>query len=380
MTRAWLLIPCLVGALLGAPSLRADEAPADASTNWQTVTLFDWLYSGERPYEVLKQAAQASGDQGWVAQRLMQDQKVPQASARELAWKLADEQALDPKLRAQLKALFADETQQIGLSAQDAVAKKADKEDSTLVLASQKLDALETSMAMNTYGKGSSTGVTLDLYTGYRVSSPAGMVQGQETTLYAGGMEAALAGSMGKVNYNFTLGDEYSYNNLDAGTPGGLGGGQTADVDLRTDEGSLDTGVGFEFPLGNDGGLDVNLGTIENVELSPLLFASIEPINRDAFFVDVLSVYHPPKVIKTMEMNYPAATFNFRGLYAVKEGSIWYWPFDSTQFVYTPADQDYYFPWDAKLYTWALRLDEDLNAHGDWFDGGDVYGIAQGTT
>src|SRR3984957_3034747 len=92
VTRAWLLILCL----LGAHSLRAaDAAPADATANWQTVTLFDWLYSGERPYEVLKQAAQASGDQGWVAQRLMQDQKVPQASARELAWKLAGEQALD---------------------------------------------------------------------------------------------------------------------------------------------------------------------------------------------------------------------------------------------------------------------------------------------
>ncbi|HTA16118.1 MAG TPA: hypothetical protein VK786_00045, partial [bacterium] len=88
----------------------------------------------------------------------------------------------------------------------------------------------------------------------------------------------------------------------------------------------------------------------------------------------------PPKVVKTMEMNYPAATFNFRGLYVVKEGSVWYWPFDSTQIVYSPFDMDYYFPWDARLYIGALRLDEDLNAHGDWFDGGDVYGVAQQTT
>jgi len=376
MTRSWLLVLCL----LGAAALRADGKPTDAAANWQTVTLFDWLYSGEQPYEALKQAAQASGDQGWVAQRLLQGQKVPQASARELAWKLADDQALDPKLRAQLKALFADETQQIGLSGQDAVAQKAAQMDDTLVLASQKLDALEASMAKNTYGKGSSTGVNLNLYTGYRVTDPAGAIQGQNFSVGAGGMEAALAGSLGKVNYNFSIGAEYYYNNLNNGFPQGSGPSETRADDTETYAGNLDGGVSLEFPLGDQGGLDVSLGEVQNVELSPLLFSGIFPSNRDAFFVDVMAPYRAPKVIKTMDLDYPAATFFFRGLYVVKEGSVWYWPFDSTQFVYTPFDQDYYYSWDAKLYIWALRLEEDLNARGDWFDGGEVYGIAQGTS
>ncbi|HTB23371.1 MAG TPA: hypothetical protein VK914_11780 [bacterium] len=377
MTRAWLLILCL----FGAGAARADAPPADENAAWRTVTLFDWLYSGEPAYQTLKQAATAAGDQGWVAQRLDQNQKVPQASARELAQKLEDNQTLDPALVSQLKTLFADETQQMGQSAQDAVAKQADQLDANLAKDSAKLDALEASEAVNTYGKGSSTGVTLNLYTGYRVDDPsASYLHGQEYTYGMGGMQTAMIGSIGKVNYNFTLGMEYYYNNLNQGSPGGAPGlSETLAVDPRTYNGNVDAGLTLQFPLGNEGGLDVSIGAVQNVELSPLLFASIEPVNRDAFFVDVTAPYRAPKVIKTMEMNYPAETYNFRGLYVVKGGSVWYWPFDNTQFIYTPNDQTYYATWDAKLETWSLRVDEDLRARDDWFDGGNYYGMVEGS-
>jgi hypothetical protein len=122
--------------------------------------------------------------------------------------------------------------------------------------------------------------------------------------------------------------------------------------------------------------LDISLGTAQDLNLSPLLFSSIEPINRDAFFVDVLSPFRAPKIVKTMEMNYPAQTLHFRGLSVKKAGFDRLWPFTLTQFAYT-QDWNWYEPWDAKISTMALRVDEEIKAQGDWLDGGLVYAMVQ---
>ncbi|HTB33901.1 MAG TPA: hypothetical protein VK842_03500, partial [bacterium] len=104
MKRALLLL-CL--GLCLAP-LHAED------TDWRNVRLFDWIYSGEASYQLLKQAAEAAGNHGWVAQRLERGQKVPQASARDLALSLEDLDSLDPALKDGLKREFADESKQLG--------------------------------------------------------------------------------------------------------------------------------------------------------------------------------------------------------------------------------------------------------------------------
>jgi hypothetical protein len=341
-------------------------APLGAEdADWRNVRLFDWIYSAEPGYQMLKQAAEAAGEHGWVAQRMERGDKVPQASARDLALKLEDLDSLDPALKDGLRRQFADESKQLGQLDKAALEKQSEDLQAALDAASAKLDQLEASVRTNNYGKGSDPGVTLNLYSGYRLDSPAGLAQGMEHGWYEGGMRATLAGTIGKINYYINLGGEYWYNEL--------GTNYFDSYNLP-----WDLGIAFEIPL-ETGGLDISLSEIQNLDLSPLLFSVILPLARDGFFVDVTQPYRAPKLINTMQLNYPDGPYNFRGLWIKRDGATWYWPFTTTQFVYTPADYTYYYFWDRKFTTWIARLDEDLGQHGHWLDGGTLYGAALGS-
>ena len=188
--------------------LRAED------TDWRNVRLFDWIYSGEPNYQLLKQAAEAAGEHGWVAQRMEHGQKIPQASARDLALKLEDLDSLDPVIKDGLKRQFADESKQLGQLDKAKLDEQSADLQAALDAASAKLDLLEASVRTNNYGKGSDPGLTLGLYSGYRLDSPAGLAQGMEHGWLAGGMQVTLAGTIGKINYNVNMGGQYWYNEL----------------------------------------------------------------------------------------------------------------------------------------------------------------------
>jgi hypothetical protein len=380
MRRPWILGILLAAALAGP--VRADSG-ADG-TRWQSVALFDWIYSGEASYTALKQAADEAQDHGWISQRMQTGQKLPQASARDLALKLEDSPSVDPTTKGKLKQYFADESKQMAQNDQAATAKRLDDLDGTLADASKRLDDLEASLIKNHYGKSSAQGLTLLLYNGFRNDSPAGLAQSMERGMYAGGMELQFMGTVDKVNYTFSLGTEVYYSNLNAsnGTCGTCSGWpDEADSLLTWNNGLnyyslIDGGASFQFPLGNGGGLDINLGSGQDLELSPLLFGAEELVNTDAFFQDVMMAYRPPKDIKTLELNYPASTSHFRGVTVSKQGAVWYWPFTKTQLVYAP-DTSWWASWDPKFDVVSLRLDEDLGQRGLWLDGGLIYGMVQ---
>jgi|GEM_PF-4877757 hypothetical protein len=342
-----------------ATSVRADEG------DWRNVRLFDWIYSGEAGYQMLKQAAEAAGEHGWVAQRLEKGQKVPQASARDLALELEDSEKVDPALKESLKAQFADESGQLGKLDKVSLAEASAQLQASLDRASAKLDQLEASIKSNSYGKGSNPGVSLNMYSMYREDAPSGLDQGDTHGYFGGGLQILMNGTIGKTNFNLELTGEYWYNNL-----------SSSDYDYYND--LLDAGASFEIPL-ETGGLDVVLGQAQDLMLSPLLFANLLAVNRDGFYVDVTQPFRAPKLIKTMELGYPAGTYHFRGAYIKRTGSVWYWPFTTTEFVYTPADSTWWHNWDAKFTTTLLKLDEDIGPHGHWLDGGDVYAIASGS-
>ncbi|HXB98664.1 MAG TPA: hypothetical protein VNZ54_11470, partial [bacterium] len=354
--RRLLLLLCLA---LCLGRLGAEES------DWRNVRLYDWIYSGEANYQLLKQAAEAAGDHGWVAQRLERGQKVPQASARDLALKLEDSSSLDPALKDSLKAQFPDESGQLGRVDKASMAEASAQLQASLDRASAKLDQLEASIKANSYGKGTDPGLTLNLYSMYREDAPSGLDQGDTHGYFGGGMQVLLNGTIGKTNYNLEVTGEYWYNEL---------GG--ADYDLYNS--LLDAGASFEIPL-DTGGLDVVLGQAQDLMLSPLLFSALQSVNRDAFFVDVTQPFRASKLVKTMELGYPAGTYHFRGAYIKRSGSVWYWPFTTTEFVYTPADSTWWHNWDQKFTTSFLKLDEDIGPHGHWLDGGDLYGVISGS-
>jgi hypothetical protein len=350
---------------LCATSLRADDG------DWRNVRLFDWVYSGEAGYQMLKQAAEAAGEHGWVAQRLEKGQKVPQASARDLALQLEDSEKVDPALKESLKAQFADESGQLGKLDKVSMAEASAQLQASLDRASAKLDLLEASIKANSYGKGSDPGVSLNMYSMYREDAPSGLDQGDRHGYFGGGLEVTMNGTIGKTNFNLQLDGEYWYNQL-SGT----------DYDSYNingvQEALLDAGASFEIPF-ETGGLDVVLGQAQDLNLSPLLFSSLLNINRDAFYVDVTQSYRASKLVKTMELGYPADTYHFRGAYIKRTGSVWYWPFTTTEFVYTPADSTWWHNWDQKFTTTLLKLDEDIGPHGHWLDSGDIYAIISGS-
>jgi hypothetical protein len=335
--------------------LRAEDA------DWRNVRLFDWIYSGEPSYQLLKQAAEAVGEHGWVAQRLERGQKVPQASARDLALKLEDLAGLDPTVRESLKKQFPDESAQVGQLDKAGIDVKSADLQAALDRASAKLDLLEASLARNSYGKSSNPGLTMNMYSGYRLDDPSGLAQGMDHGWLAGGVQFTLGGTVGKATYSLELTDEYFYQNLN-----------TTNFDYRTSQ--IGTGASISIPL-NDGGLDVVIGGHSDLDLSPLLFSAILPLARDAFFADVTTWYRAPKIINTMQLNYPDGTYDFIGTYIKKEGAVWYWPFTTTEFVYTPQDQTWWYSWDAKFDTTLFKLTEDIGPHGHWLDGGKIYGI-----
>lgn len=343
---------------LGA-GLPAGEA-AGTLAPWQTVTLFDWCYPGEPAYEAVKQAAELAGDNSWAAQRLKAGLKVPQASARELAQRLAAQDGLAPDLRARLAMAFADEPAQVADPQSKALSATVQALSGSMERDSDALDRLEASLARNSYGKGSRIGAVLELYDGLRLDLPAGLDQGDQHAYLAGGLRSTLSGLVGKLDYQFTVDSEYLYDRL-------------AGQDASARANSLDTGVSFEVPLGQSG-LDVNLGSTQNLLLSPLLFASYLPQVPDAFNVDVTDPFRLPTVTKVMDVAYPAATLNFRGLTVMRQGFSLWWPFSASQFVYT-GDTNWWESWSTKFNYMALRLDEDLPWHNHLLDGGLLYGI-----
>jgi hypothetical protein len=352
--RASILLFCLALASLAAPVL----AHADS---WSQVVLFDWVYPGEDAYETLKAAAAQAGGAGWLSQRFEANEKIPQASARELASRIWDDGRLDAPTQAKLKKLFADEPQQMDALDQDA--KRMAGVSSALDRSSQKLDELEASLDKNRYGKGSTPSVNMDLYSGYRLLDPSGLTEGQGHGYQFGGMNLTLLGTVDKMNFTVTLGARYWYS-ADA----------TPDP-YSSLEMPLDAGASFQMPLGN-GGLEVHLGDVVNVEMSPLLLANIFPPNRDSFFVDVSQAYRGPTLIKPLDLGYPASTLGERGFYVRRQGSTWYWPFNLTQLLYAP-DNQLYESFDAHFNVLSARVEEDLGGHWDWLDGGTLYYVNQ---
>src|SRR6266705_784305 len=116
-----------------------------------------------------------------------------------------------------------------------------------------------------------------------------------------------MNGTVGKTNFNLELTGEYWYNQLSG-----------SDYDLRNP--LYDAGASFEIPL-ETGGLDVVLGQAQDLMLSPLLFSALLQVNRDAFFVDVTQPWRPSKLVKTLELGYPAGTYHFRGAYIKRSGA-----------------------------------------------------------
>ena len=334
-----------------------------AASSWDQVTLFDWVYPGEANYELLKNAAAQSGHAGWLADRFNRGDKIPQASARELASRLWDDEKVDADTRAKLHEAFKDEPEQLGVPGEGLKKDRLDALSASLDRSSKKLDDVEGSLERNRYGKGSTPAVNMDLYSAYRLDAPSGLVGNDTHGYMAGGINITLMGTLDKANFTLALGGRYFY------------GADSAPKDFSTLSGITGGGVSFQMPLG-EGGLEVHLGDVVDLYMSSLLQSGIFAMNRDAFFVDVLNPYRGPKTIKAMEMGYPAFTIQQQGLYIRRQGAEWYWPFSQTQFLYAPERQFHEF-FRPHMTTIGLRLDEDFSGLLSFMDQTRVFYMVQ---
>jgi hypothetical protein len=352
MTRR-LCTALIVGALLCAFGAQ----PAHADT-WNQVLLFDWVYPGEPGYEALKQADTETGGNNWLTARMARGEKLPQASVRELAARLWDDARVDETTRATLKKLYTDEPQQLTTEAGELKALSNRLDES-----SKKLDDLQASLDANRYGKGSTPAVNMNMFGAYRSDHPSGIDQADSRGYLFGGLEVTLMSTVDKINYIINLGGFYN-NNLDS---------NPAPYTEPTGWSTIGA-ASFQIPL-SDGGLEVHLDDVVPIDFSPLTQSGIFPGVRDPFFVDVSQPYRGPTALTALDLNYPSASINQRGIYIRRQGATWYWPFSLTQLLYAPEDQ-VLMSYTYHMNTLAARLDEDVAGH--WgLDEGRFYYVFQ---
>jgi hypothetical protein len=345
--------------ILAAPLCAAEEP------RWQQVLLFDWVYPGEAGYDALKAAALQAGSNDWLVARMNQNEKLPQASAKELAFKLSHDAKVAPELQDKLKKIFPDEPELLQDKGDASAPAQAAAISTQFDAMSKRMDEIEALFDKNRYGKGSFPAADINIWSGYQLFSPAGSIQNDSHGYSAGGINITLRGTLDKANYTLTIAESYDPANLN-------GAGNNYDYSAR--QGTVGDGFSFLLPL-DTGGLEVHLGDSVPINFSPLLFSAINPSTNSNFFVDVSQSYRPPTDIKELDLGYPAGAVNRVGLVIKKQGAVWYWPFTASQFVYSP-DTQYFESFDPKINAMGLRLDEDFGPKGSLIDDMLIYGVA----
>jgi hypothetical protein len=345
-----LVVCALLGGFFGSQ-------PAQADT-WNQVLLFDWVYPGEPGYQALKQADTETGGNNWLTARMARGEKLPQASVRELASRLWDDARVDEATRATLKKLYTDEPQQLTTEAGELKALSNRLDES-----SKKLDELQASLDANRYGKGSTPAVNMDMFAAYRSDHPSGLDQADARGYMIGGLNVTLLSTLDKINFTIELDTRYSY------------GQDSAPAVDSTLQPFLGGGASFQIPL-SDGGLEVHLADTVDIDFSPLTQSGIFPGVQDPFFVDVTTAYRGPTALKALDLDYPSATIQQRGVYIRRQGAAWYWPFSLTQLLYAPQEQAL-LGFTAHLNYSAARLDEDISGRWPWLDTGRFYYVFQ---
>lgn len=329
------------------PAFAASPAAADRPGEaWDSVLLWDWYYPGEAPYEALKAAAAAAGSTDWLSQMLARGEKVPQASARDLAWALAAAAGEDPAQRERLRSLFRDEADEV----QQRSKAEADTQAllGSLDALDRRIDEIDATYQRNNYYKGSELAASADVYSACRIDAPSGVAEGGAKASPLAGVSMQLNGTADKSTFILTLG--YA---------------DSTDDDLW-DMSSLMAGFNAAFSLLEpvlQGGMQLDLGAM-NVKFSPLLLATPYPVDRDLFALDVTQAYRPPKELKDLDLTYPAAESALTGLHLQTAGLGGWWPFTNFEFVYAPSDNTFYRYYDAKFDVASVKGEYEVTQLG----------------
>jgi hypothetical protein len=341
--------------ILSLICLLAPHAHADGG-KWEEVLLFDWVYPGESSYADLKAAANQVGSSDWVSQRLQAGEKVPQASARELAWTLSKDPRVDQGLQSKLKSDFADEAAMMKETGDRDLASEVGAVAAQFDAMSRQMDDIDATFKRNTYGKGETPSSTLQVATGYRLNNASGILQGETHNYLEGGINFILNGTLDKATYTFSMGGIYWNND------------ESYQESVRSFQSNAD--LNFVFPLFGSG-LVVNLSQVNTVFLSNLLFSTITLTGRDLYAVDLDTTgvfYWVPGTLQELNMNYPAAVKSVSGLNIQTQGSSAWWPFTSTNFLFGPESDFWEQYTTAKFVYTGLRLEEDLGPKGRFLD------------
>lgn len=348
--------------LLIAAPVRAAEEP-----KWRQVLLTDWLYPGEESYEALKSAALQTNSQSWLAARMKRGEKIPQASARELAFSLCQMPGVDAGSSEKLARLLADEPVMLKDESDGSAAKRVQEISKHFDKISSRMDEIEALFDKNRYGKGSSPAVNFDSWAGYREDQPTGMFVNSTRGYMLGGFVFTLRGTLDKANYTIKLAHNYNYENAVGAT-----------IPFAKPIASVGSGFSFLFPVG-DSGVEVHLGDDVDLKFSPLIFSGVKLANRDGFFADISTSWRPPKLVKEIDLNYPYDTISVRGLVLKKQGANWWLPFSNFQFAYAPQ-REFWEPWGLKINTTALRVDEEFAPSAAWLEKAQIYGAGVNVT
>ncbi len=327
----------LVFLVLAVSGLNADEPlpspPAGEISRAQMeqeagMSFPDMFASGTSPYAALKRAAEAAGSTSWLMPRLNDGRPVPQASARDLAMELLENDNVSADLKEDLRREFPSETKQFK-DHRPANLAELEKLQPRIEAMEKRLDLITETMLKNVYDKGSFPSASVSFNTGYRDGAGHGLYLGHDATHFAS-IQADIKGTLPDGAFAVTMGGHFD-------SPYPYGGNRTI------------IGIsGASLSLGN---YQVRFGERDSFNFSSLVYAGMSIPESSLFHNSNSDV--PTLGLAPVGVGPASELWDFRRL----GQPTWWWPFNDAHILFSPHNQ-FYETWQSlKLYDMAGRLD-----------------------
>ncbi|MES2201585.1 MAG: hypothetical protein V4498_04980 [candidate division FCPU426 bacterium] len=330
--------------------------------------LFDWYYPSESSYQTLADAARQMGRRGWVVSMIQRGEKIPQASARELALDLEFDPRIPAELKARLKAQFPPETSGVTTAGKGAEGRDISNLESQFAALNARMDALEVTIKKNHYDKQTFPSTSASIRAAYVNSGAAGLLAGSNDAHFSGGINVNFDGQGDAGGFSFSISESIDHGNL------------LIPTSLVFQHGTLGTGAP-NFQMGyKDATLSVNLGGGHSLKRSALVLGGkAAPNANGAFVVDMESGNRPSYNSPDLKLGLPYdAVWAPLLIYANKQGTAAYWPFSTTEIFYGP-EPGFLEPYNgSKKHLWGIDTELDMGNMWGLVDHNLVYGAITG--
>ncbi len=306
-------------------------AMSHADSSLDRVSLLDWCYPSETAYKTLQRAANSSGRQGWLVQRMQEGKSLPQASARELALDLADDPAVSAQDKADLEKAFKPEAADLHRDATgDSKTASLEKD---FALMNRRMDELEATLKVNHYNGQSYPELKFTLNGAVNTTGGSGLLTGGNNTNNTSYAQVAFTGASDAGSFGYLLQMDQNIFNPNGPPRGGSGG--------ISGQGFVTTNPGIKVSLG--GGSSFYGGTLALASK-----AAPDPGN-DFYISPAANAFTGASDFTTVDLKLglpSGGVWMSPLIIATKEGESSYWPFSNFLVFWGPASS-FYKTWDC---------------------------------